>query len=134
MSNGSTHSRLLCRRMATNTICTTDGHDNEPVGPSGQRARRLVCIRTERRIHLGDDIGDGGGAYDDAVLVLEKYPCVDPGLRRETKKLRMSYQECQKGWRRTKVRRNNRMSGESERRLTRRLFIAAVCVYISASV
>lgn len=93
----------------------------------------MVFIRTGRRIHLGDDIGDGGGAYDDAVLVLEKYPRVDPGLRRETKGLRMSDQECLKSWQGTKVRRNNRMSGESERRLTRRLFIAAACVYISAS-
>lgn len=31
-------------------------------------------------VYLGDNVGDGGGAHYDAVLVLEEYPRVDPGL------------------------------------------------------
>lgn len=49
MSRGSTHSRLLWRRMATNTICRTDGHRNEPLGPSGKkRGSALLFVWNER--------------------------------------------------------------------------------------
>lgn len=33
--------------------------------------------------YLGHNIRDGGRADNDAVLVLEQYPCVNPGLQAE---------------------------------------------------
>jgi len=44
----------------------------------------LPLILLRGGLYLGHDIRDGGGAYDDAVLVLEKNPCVDPRLQTET--------------------------------------------------
>lgn len=100
MSKGSTHSRLLWRRMATNTICRKE--ETETINTKRRRElnfnrapQHTDQIPSNGSCYLGHNIGDRGWAYYDAVLVLEEYPCMNPRLRTEqwTKMFSSRHQE-----------------------------------------
>lgn len=74
-----------------------DRHDNEPDQHCFLFFFQYTYLYMQGKgLHLGDDVRDGGGAHDDAVLVLEKYPRVDPGLRAEQRGLCTSCQVCKR--------------------------------------